>query len=79
MPFEELNHFQRMEPPEDREAEDLQRAKGEAGFKKKSSGKSVSLRTYKRSTFFVTMLVWALFFAVVAYGAYWALQLFPQK
>lgn len=71
MSFNDMNHFERMEDPEERKPEDLvRRKKGKANFRKKSFGRSVSLRTFKSSAFLVQLFVWIVFITVIGYGTY---------
>lgn len=78
MSFNQYNQFQRMEDPEDRKAEDIQRSKGDSrkGYKKKSTTKSVSLRTFRTGTGLAALLVWVAFLAAVSYGVYLIIQQF---
>lgn len=64
--------FGRMEDPEDREAPDLVRKRGEravSDYKKKSKG-SVSTNTARWSNTIVVATFWLVFLSIVAYGIF---------
>lgn len=81
MAYDDFNQFQKMEDPEERQAQDLRRReKSKAGFQKKpKASKSVSLKTFKVSTGLVTALVWLAFIVAVGYAIYWLVGLFPTN
>ena len=80
MSFNNMNHFEHMEDPEERKAEELiRRKKGKTNFQKSSFGRSVSLRTFKSGTFLVQLFVWVVFLLVVGYGTYLGIGLFTNN
>lgn len=74
--FDELNrHAERMEDPEARKAEKIERAPSTSARKRKGSS-SVSLETYKRTTLFVNILGALVVVGIIGFGGYWAVTLF---
>lgn len=71
-----MGNYGRMEKPSERFPEDFSRKGKSNPFKKKNSLKSVGLKTFKRGTAFVTVLVWIAFLAVVSIVGYYAISMF---
>lgn len=81
MVYEDLNEYERIELPEEREAPDIGRKKDKDGVSKYSSkvrGNSVTPRTMVWSIRLLSLIIFLVFVGIILYGSYVLVSIFSN-